>query len=273
MSESSTYQAVLLRLSGELLDCSKSLETLISPHYESKLGEKALIDEIHFCNLIEGEEVTVEDIRPRLLKELASASNRSQILATNHIKASTWAKNQPSTQNLLAEASVVAVHLRLFQGTMNGIDRFIPGEFRKDDVIAGEHIPMSPDAIPRFIYRLSEAYKRGKLKERILHAACAHHRFVWVHPFVDGNGRVTRFLTKTMLENVLPAARYWSLSKALYENKAAYLQHLSDCDKPRQGERDGRGNLSEAALAGFAEFVLKLCISEVRETIEKLEAR
>jgi len=278
VSESSTYQAVLSRLAGELLDCSHSLKMLASPHDEDKLSEKALIDEIHFSNLIEGEEIAIEDIRTRLSGELDAASslNSSQILAANHIKAAAWADNQPSTQNLLTESSVLAVHLRLFQDTAeyhNSIDRFIPGNFRQEDVIVGEHIPISPSAIPRFIQRLSEAYKRGTPKEKILHVAYAHHRFVWVHPFVDGNGRVARFLTKKMLENAVPAARYWSLSKELYTHKQNYLRHLASCDKPRQGDRDGRGNLSEAALAEFTEFVLKLCIGKTRETIEKLEAR
>ena len=63
----------------------------------------------------------------------------------------------------------------------------------------GEHIAVSPGALPRFLPRLEAVYDRLGKAETILAAAAAHHRLLWIHPFLDGNGRVARLMSHATL--------------------------------------------------------------------------
>lgn len=133
-----------------------------------------------------------------------------------------------------------------------------PGEIRKQDVEVGRHIAVSPGAVERFLIRFNEAYSsRGRI-ESILAVSCAHHCLLWVHPFLDGIGRVARLQSHAMLNTALNSSGLWSVSRGLARNEADYSPHLMACDGPRRGDRDGPGNLSESALAEFAKFCLRV---------------
>ncbi len=110
----------------------------------------------------------------------------------------------------------------------------------------------------------------GKAK-RILAMATAHHRFNWIHPFPDGNGRVSRLMSQAMAQKAgIGAHCLWSVSRGLArglgqgeEGRAEYRKYVAWADAPRQGDRDGRGNLSEQHLVGFAEWFLKICLDQI----------
>ncbi|MGH8320273.1 MAG: Fic family protein, partial [Steroidobacteraceae bacterium] len=79
--------------------------------------------------------------------------------------------------------------------------RSSPGELRTRDVAVGGHIAISAPAVPRFLGRFEEVYGRLGKTGTILAAAAAHHRLAWIHPFLDGNGRVARLMSHaTLLE-------------------------------------------------------------------------
>nr|WP_233443201.1 hypothetical protein [Bradyrhizobium brasilense] len=59
-----------------------------------------------------------------------------------------------------------------------------------------------------------------------------------------------------------PAA-FWSIARGLARNEATYKQHLTVCDMQRCNDLDGRGTLSEEALAEFAILFLQTCIDQV----------
>jgi len=122
---------------------------------------------------------------------------------------------------------------------------------------------MSPGAVPRFLAQLERAYSgRGKT-DAILAVAAAHHRLLWIHPFLDGNGRVARLMSHAMLLETLDTGGIWSVSRGLARNVASYKAHLASCDLPRRNDLDGRGELSEEELANFTRFFLEVCIDQV----------
>ena len=94
--------------------------------------------------------------------------------------------------------------------------------------------------------------------------AAAHHRFLWIHPFGDGNGRVARLMSHGMLKEWSIGSELWSVSRGLARNVEEYKRRLGDADSPRRGDYDGRGALSEEGLARFCEFFLDVCIDQVR---------
>jgi len=90
-----------------------------------------------------------------------------------------------------------------------------------------------------------------------------------MHPFLDGNGRVARLMSYAMLREALDTGGIWSIARGLARNEAQYKSLLAKCDMPRRNDMDGRGNLSEEALAEFSIFFLEICIDEV-EFMESL---
>jgi hypothetical protein len=142
--------------------------------------------------------------------------------------------------------------------------RVVPGEFRREDVKVGLHIPVSAGSVPRFLDRFEQVYTPLGRSEVILAAAAAHHRLLWIHPFVDGNGRVARLMSHSVLLETLDTGAVWSVARGLARNVGVYKQHLMNCDRPRRNDLDGRGALSEEALADFTAFFLKTCLDQVR---------
>ena len=125
------------------------------------------------------------------------------------------------------------------------------------------YVPISAPAVPRFLQRYEEAYSTLGKTEKIISTAAAHHRLAWIHPFLDGNGRVTRLVSHATLLEVLDTGALWSIARGLARNVGAYRGHLAACDQPRRNDRDGRGSLSEESLAEFTKFFLTNCIDQV----------
>lgn len=131
------------------------------------------------------------------------------------------------------------------------------------DVKVGRHVPVSPGALPRFMQRYEEAYAPLGKAEAILAAAAMHHRLLWIHPFLDGNGRVARLASHAHLLNLLDTGGVWSIARGLARNVEQYKGLLANCDLPRRNDLDGRGNLSEEALVEFTRFFLQTCLDQV----------
>ena len=112
-------------------------------------------------------------------------------------------------------------------------------------------------------YRFDRMGKAG----RIIAMAAAHHRFNYIHPFPDGNGRVSRLMSHAMAWRADVAAHgLWSISRGLARGLASrneYKEMMDLADTPRQGALDGRGNLSERALVGFVVWFLRVAIDQV----------
>ncbi len=66
-----------------------------------------------------------------------------------------------------------------------------------------------------------------------------------------------------MYGETLDTGGLWSFPRALARRETAYKQHLTACDMQRRNDPNGRGTLSEEALAEFAIFFLQTCIDQV----------
>jgi hypothetical protein len=66
-----------------------------------------------------------------------------------------------------------------------------------------------------------------------------------------------------MLLGVLDTGAVWSVARGLARNVQQYKALLANCDLPRRNHLDGRGTLSEEALAEFTRFFLTVCIDQV----------
>lgn len=123
--------------------------------------------------------------------------------------------------------------------------------------------PVSPGALPRFLERFEAVHGDLGKTDTILSVATAHHRLLWIHPFLDGNGRVARLMSHAMLLQALDTRGVWSISRGLARSESEYKRLLMECDGRRRNDLDGRSPLSEEALAAFTRFFLETCIDQV----------
>ena len=110
--------------------------------------------------------------------------------------------------------------------------------------------------------RVSEGFDPSRMSapRTLVALAAANHRILWVHPFGDGNGRVTRLMTDAYLLRI-KAGGYglWNVSRGLARRKKEYLAALEAADAPRWNDLDGRGSLSLKGLEAFCRFFLDVC--------------
>ncbi|MCU7921610.1 MAG: Fic family protein [Candidatus Thiodiazotropha sp. (ex Dulcina madagascariensis)] len=95
----------------------------------------------------------------------------------------------------------------------------------------------------------------GKL-ETIISTAASHHRLLRIHPFLDGNGRVARLMSHAILLETPDTGGIWSVARGLAQNVRTYKHHLAEGDLTRRNDLDGKGHLSEEALASLTRFFL-----------------
>ena len=117
--------------------------------------------------------------------------------------------------------------------------------------------------MPRFLQRFEQTYESIGKTDSIVSNAAAHHRLLWIHPFLGGNGRVARLMSHAMLLDILDTGAIWSVARGLARNVEEYKTLLADCDQGRRSDLDGRGALSEEALAAFTRFFLTVCMDQV----------
>ena len=93
--------------------------------------------------------------------------------------------------------------------------RVEPGKLRVRDVKVGRHVPVSPGAVPRFMGRFEEVFAGLGKAEAILASASMHHRFLWMYPFIDGNGRVARLASHAHFLRLLDTGGVWLIARGL----------------------------------------------------------
>ena len=277
ISGSSRHRPALTDLAVELAAHSAGFRRSLPPGVLAALADLVRAMNCYYSNLIEGHDTHPIDIE-RALKDDYSEDRQKrnlQIEARAHIAVQQWIDMGGLQGRAASLDGIREIHRRF--GTLLPDDllwiedpdtgermRLIPGELRKRHVKIGRHIPISPGALPRFLERFERVYRGLGKAETIIAAAAAHHRLLWIHPFLDGNGRVARLMSYAMLLEALDTGGIWSIARGLARNVRSYKSHLAACDLPRRNDLDGRGNLSEEALASFTRFFLETCLDQVK---------
>lgn len=282
VSENSPARAGLNDLVLELAEKSAAFRSGLPASIAEALADLVRAMNCYYSNLIEGHDTHPIDIERAMRNDYSADPKKRnlQLEAKAHVAVQKWVDEGGMSEPATAPSSIIELHRRfcellppelLFVENPKTGEQIpvVPGELRTRYVEVGQHVAISPGAVPRFLERMHKAYSLPGRIEPILAAACAHHRLLWVHPFLDGNGRVARLMSYAMLRKALDTRGLWSVARGLARQEAAYKEHLATCDGPRRGDRDGRGTLSEAALASFAGFFLRTCIDQV-EFMESL---
>jgi Fic family protein len=276
IAEGSRHRGALTDLALELAQKSSGFRRSLPESLLASLADLVRAMNCYYSNLIEGHDTHPVDIERALKNDYSKDAHKRdlQLEAKAHIAVQKWIDGGGLTGRAVTSEGICEVHRRFCEELPDDLlwvddpvtkerVRVVPGELRKRDVAVGNHIAVSPGAVPRFLKRFEEVYGGVSKTDSILSAAAAHHRLAWIHPFVDGNGRVARLMSHATMLNTLDTGAVWSVARGLARSVNEYKGHLAACDATRRNDLDGRGNLSEEALAAFTDYFLKTCIDQV----------
>lgn len=207
---------------------------------------------------IEGNHTTVYDALEQI--ETGVSSSADQLSEIQNIASTARFIDELPPETALTHTLIREIHRRAVEGLQREGDP-TPGSYREVDVAIthSTHIPPSWAIVHAEMSALLDfANEERPLHEQMLQIAIAHHRFVWIHPFRNGNGRVSRLFTYAMLRKTIFATRGHSTLNptAVFGNdRDAYITALERAD-----------DLTAEGTIGWAEFF----VSGIRDDVARL---
>jgi Fic family protein len=270
---------------AELAASSATLGKALHPRTAANLADLVRVMNTYYSNLIEGHNTRPRDIERALAGELDKDEGRRnlQLEAAAHVRVQREVDRMGNDGTLPPPASrefILWLHREFYRGapeamllikTERAELRMGPGEWRTrpvEDVEVGRHVPPSSSRVADFMRYFEERFQVQTMGRatQIMAIASAHHRLNYIHPFLDGNGRVSRLMSHAMAWSANIGSRgLWSISRGLargLESRADYKQMMDRADSPREGDLDGRGNLSQKALQEFVLWFLRVCLDQ-----------
>jgi Fic family protein len=278
--------AAVADAAAELSAAAAMLGSALHPRSGASLAALVRIMNAYYSNLIEGHNTRPRDIARALAGDFDQDEGRRnlQAEAASHVRvqevldrrAAEGIRSEPASTAFIADLhrafydGVPAAMLQIKNGERTYA--MVPGEWRSvdvHDVVVGRHRPPASRYVRDFMDYFAWRYRFEPLGKaaRIVALAAAHHRLNYIHPFPDGNGRVSRLMSHAMAHEAgIGAHGLWSISRGLargLDDRSEYKRMMDFADTPRESDLDGRGNLSRRALTEFILWFLRVCLDQV----------
>ena len=206
------------------------------PEVLEVLREQAIIQSVESSNRIEGVTIPADRLRPVVLGK-ARPRDRSEEELAGYRQALDWISSRKRPVSVMPEA-IQRLHA-LAQGSLSGD----AGEWKKRDNEIIEILPNSERKVrfvptsardtPQTVEALCRNYRVACDDQQVpplLVVATFVFDFLCIHPFRDGNGRVSRLATTLLLQaHGFQVPRYVSLERLVEERKDEYYAILADC--------------------------------------------
>lgn len=240
------------------------------PEVLQALREQAVVQSVESSNRIEGVSVAADRLRPVVLGKVRPQDRSEEELA-GYRRALDWIFSRK--RRMKFEPEVVLKLHALAQGGMSGdagrwkskdneIIEILPNNERRV-----RFVPTSAADTPNAMKALCDAFQRARGHEQIpvlLTIGVCIFDLLCIHPFRDGNGRVSRLATNFLLvQEGFAVCRYISLERIVEQRKDEYYQVLSRCSK---GWHDGKNEIQV-----WWNFFLSLLRSAYNELAQKIE--
>ena len=276
-SSANELSALILKLKEEV----GKLSAAMHPITAGTVAELVITMNSYYSNLIEGQFTHPLDIERALKKDYSTDKEKrllqKESVAHIEVNKAMRAELHKGNSAICSTGFLCWLHGEFYKqlpkefhtvkANENDTWAVEPGKLRTREVRVGKHEAPAAEALPKLMKFFETNYTPEKIKDpvkRILAIAASHHRLAFIHPFLDGNGRVIRLFSEAYLINEgLDANGLWSISRGLAIYKKDYYAHLGNADMPRLNDYDGRGNLSDRYLAEFCVFFLKTAIDQV----------
>lgn len=161
-----------------------------------RLREQMRVLHTYHSNAIEGNTLTLRETQ-LVLEEgvtVGGKSLREHLEAANNARAFDWIGDAATSRRPLDHVVLQTLHEIVMQGLSDWAGRYRVQNVR---IAGSDHTPPAPAKIVGMLDSLFADVRREK--NPVLRSAYLHHGLVAVHPFMDGNGRVTRLATNLAL--------------------------------------------------------------------------
>jgi Fic family protein len=221
------------KINNALLDIERARGFLdaakLKEEWIKEMQSGALILEAHHSTHIEGTRLTLMQAQKILAGKPVKGirpDDRQELL--NYRDAMDFVSGYLDKESEITEELIKEIHRTLVKDVRGGI--LEPGRYRKVqnyvvNSLTGEIIytPPPPEEVPGLMKEFVDWLNREKNISLILLAGVAQHRFVDIHPFLDGNGRTARVLcTLILYKNGYDFKRLFSLSEYYDKNRGEY---------------------------------------------------
>jgi Fic family protein len=209
IGESSRHRGHLTDLAFELAQKSAGFRRSLPESLVISLAGLVRSMNCYYSNLIEGHNTHPVDIERALKGDYSTDAEKRdlQLEAKAHIEVQRWIDEGGLHAHPNSVEAILEIHRRFCTMLEDPVtkDRVQvgAGELRRRDVMVGKHVSVSPGAVPRFLNRFEQVYGKLGKTETVIAAAAAHQRLLWIHPFLDGNGRVARLMSHATLLDTL----------------------------------------------------------------------
>lgn len=256
----------------------------LSERKQFLLSKRFTVDYNFNSNHIEGNTLTYG--QTELLLLLGKVSGEGEFRDYSDMKASqvgfemmremVGIKDVPLTQNFIRQ-----LHKVLLREDYT-VYRNLPGGVQTSYVIhAGQYktrpnsvitrygdrfVYASPEETPALMADLVEWYNDAEQSGRYTPtelAALFHYRYIRIHPFEDGNGRIARLIV-----NYILARHNWPMIVVRSRNKSKYLDALHQADLLAGNTPSQGANASLADIKPFARYFEKIVLSEIQYNID-----
>lgn len=246
------------------------------PEELDKLVEIAKVQSTEASNAIEGIVTTSARVR-QLVEEKTTPKNRSEkeisgyrdVLKLIHENFEVL----PVTRNYILQLHKILYSYanNPMAGQTKNVQNYISAA-HPDGHVETLFTPLAPYETPEALDRICEEYNRviGNMElEPLIAIPVFIHDFLCIHPFNDGNGRMSRLLTTLLLyRNGFYVGRYISLEAKIAKNKDLYYDALAESQK---GWHDGTENavpfikyMLGTILAAYKDFEERVALVEVK---------
>ena len=271
----------LSELAIEVVRKASALSATLHPITRQGVVELVRSMNSYYSNLIEGHHTHPVDIEKALAKDYSTEPARRALQKESaaHIEVQRLVEqriSEDSELDIWSAEFLCWIHKEfyerlpdefLFVETRDGEKKeIVPGQLREDEVLVGHHLAPAASALNNFLDRFKTVYDGKKLKQidQIIAVAASHHRLAWIHPFLDGNGRVARLFTHAyLIKTRIDGHGMWTVSRGLARNRDAYMAALAGADAHRKGDYGGRGSLSNKGLQDFCVFFLSAALDQI----------
>lgn len=209
---------------------------------------------------IEGNHTTLADYIESKVEGTAEDTDQLREVA-NIEKALDFIEQTIGPGTPITELTIRELHAMTVQDLEREGDK-TPGAYRQGAVQIAQAAHLPPDAlmVPSYMQELVEFVNREDLpKYDLMKVALTHHRFGWIHPFGNGNGRVVRLLTYAQLMkygfNVDTGGRVLNPTAVFFNDRERYYAMLATAD---QGTKAGLETWCTYALEGIRDDLEKV---------------
>lgn len=208
---------------------------------------------------IEGNRTTISEYIERKIEKKERSSERFSEIA-NVEAAMDFIEESISEGTEFTHHFIKQLH-HLVVGELIGEGDRTPGTYRSWNVEISQSAHTPPEHIQVQSYMdefIDFINQDGADKYDLLKTAIAHHRFTWIHPFGNGNGRVVRLLTYALMIKYgfnVKDGKIINPTAVFCNDRDKYYEHLSEADL---GTDEGLLNWCDYVLSGILEEVIKV---------------